>query len=361
LADPHPQKLLSELVSVQGVTGQEENILSAAARICDSLGLTPQVTPDGIILHVKGQKPGATLLFCSHLDTVPAGEGWTVAPYEATIRDDMLFGRGAVDAKASCAAIILTAYRLKKEGLLQGQWVGALSIGEEGNAPSLPRLLDKIGPVDAAVVGEPTQMDIATAQRGLMVLELETRGKQEHAARSKGVGAPLLLAQDISHLSQIPFPRYHNLLGRIRLTPTRINSGIADNLVPPTATAMVDVRTTPVYTNDEILSTVRAAVTAKVSVIADAWVPCEVSHEHPLVKTALTALTDAKLFASDAASDWTFLQKQNIPAIKLGPGNCLFSHTADERISISELTDGLDGYTQISRQYLRYANSRSLE
>ncbi len=349
---PSPDQLLARLISVTGITGSEEEILIATAVICRELSLDAKYTEDGIVFRIEGKSDGPTLLACSHLDTVPAGEGWTVPPHTATINDGHIFGRGAVDARGSCLSIMLAAKKLATQGNFVGQFLGVLSVGEEGNDPSLPRLLEDIGPVDAAIVGEPTNMDIATAQRGLIVLELESRGVQGHAARTEGPNAALNLAQDLVHLNELQLPRWHQTLNQIKITPTRMTAGIADNLTPPVATALIDVRTTPSYGHDELIDLVSRAVSAEVKIVADQWIPCEIPNNHPFVTVAQKALPESKLFASDATSDWVFLEKQGIPAVKIGPGNPLYSHVPNERISLNELEAGIEGYYRLADTYL---------
>lgn len=345
----NPTELLTRIVSVEGITGNEGAILNCVMQACDELGLMPSQSPDGIVFQVEGAQPGPRILFCSHLDTIPAGDGWTYNPFTATVKDGSIYGRGAVDARAACTAIILAAHHLKTNGLAKGTFIGALSIGEEGNDPSLPRLLEKIGPVDGSVVGEPTSMNIATAQRGLIVLELLAKGRQGHAARTQGPNAALALAKDLVFLDALQPPRWHTTLGQIKITPTRISAGVADNVIPPLATAMVDVRTTPSYTHAELLDIVKRAVQSEVRVIADKWIPCEIAEKTPLVMAAKASLPGAQLFASDTTSDWVFLENQHIPAVKIGPGDTKKSHTADECISVEELEAGVNGYISLAK------------
>lgn len=352
-----PSRCLQQLVKIPGITGREEQVVEAAAEICAALNLSPRVSPEGIVFTIEGDQPGPTLAYCSHLDTVPAGDGWTVPPHEARIVNGLLYGRGAVDARASCVAIILTAHHFVTGGLARGRLVGILSIGEEGNDPSLPALLDALDRPDAAVVGEPTAMNIAVAQRGLMVLELTAKGTQQHAARSAGENPLLTLAQDLLALDQLRPSRRHETLGSIRVTPTRMNAGVADNVVPSSASAILDIRTTPAYGIQEIEDLIRERVRSEVRVLADKWVPCEIRPDHPLVISARAALPDAAVFPSDATSDWVFFTHKEIPAVKIGPGDSGFSHKPDERISIKDLEAGLSGYIAIARSFLEPAES----
>lgn len=346
-----PMKILARLLCVEGLTGGEGLIMDAVAELAVELGFTPERSDDGLVIRLCGSEMGPRLLFCTHLDTVPAGKGWTSDPFAGTGEGEWLIGRGAVDARGQVAAMLLALAECREMGLPAGELVLALSIGEEGNHPSLPKLLARIGPVDAAIVGEPTQMQIATSQRGLMVLELQTEGEQLHAARSEGANAIHLLAEDIVTLSGLTFDRVHPRLGSVKLTPTRLASGLADNVSPPTAVAVLDVRSTPAYSHGEIAGILTAAVKGKIRVVADQWIPCETPEDHPLIAHAMRSLPDSACFASDAASDWAALQAAGIPAIKLGPGDPAFSHQANERISESQLKAGVEGYRRLAERY----------
>ncbi len=349
---PDTLSILQRLLAVSGETGHEEAILQTAYDICTDAGLPCQRCEDGIWVAIKGEKSGVRLLFNSHLDTVPAGEGWKYPAQQGILENDWLYGRGAVDARGSCAAMLAATTALQQQGFECGELVVALSIGEEGNDPSLPRLLKKLGSFQGAVVGEPTNLDIAISQRGLLVVELTNSGKQGHAARENGTNAIHLLAGDLINLKKVPFERSHPTLGTIRVTPTRILAGVADNVTPPNAKALLDIRTTPSYSNEEILMLLQGVVSGNISVCSDHWIPCETASDHPIAMAARRTLPQKKVFASDAASDWAFLQKARISAIKLGPGNPKYSHQPDERISIEELEAGTQTYLQIASQFL---------
>ena len=349
---PDGMELLGRLVAAKGITGDEGLTLSAAEEVCGALGLSAEKSQDGLIVRIGDNSGGPALCFGSHLDTVPAGEGWTTPPHGALVRDGVLFGRGAVDARASCVAILLTLAHFASTKADRCNLVGLLSLGEEGLDPSLPRLLHKVKNLRAAVVGEPTNMQIATAQRGLLILELKAAGDQGHAARSHGKNAILALARDLLALHEVEFPKRHPSLGSIRITPTRLKAGVADNATPPSATALLDVRTTPLVGPAEIISELRKTLNSDVRVVSDVWIPCETPESHPLVHCARRALPGARLFGSDAASDWVFFARLGIPAIKLGPGNQAYAHAPDERISAGELELGVAGYIRLVEQWM---------
>jgi acetylornithine deacetylase/succinyl-diaminopimelate desuccinylase-like protein len=128
---------------------------------------------------------------------------------------------------------------------------------------------------------------------------------------------------------------------------------VADNISPPTATVTLDVRTTPAYTNREIVKLIDGAVSGRVRVVTDLWAPCETPLDHPLVACAKAALPGAAVFASDAASDWAFFSKEGVPAIKVGPGDPRWSHAANERITGEELAAGVAGFQRLAELWLQ--------
>ena len=348
---PKPIDLLADLLRVEGITGEEAAIVERSATWVERMGFEPEVSEKGVVFEVAGQNPGPTLLFCTHLDTVPAGEGWTHAPFGGEREGEFLYGRGAVDARGSAVAMLFAMAHLKQRRFAQGRAIAAFSVGEEGNHPSLPKLLDRFGTIDGGVVGEPTQMHVATSQRGLMVLELHADGRQGHAARTDGPNAIYRLACDLQRLEAFEFDRVHEALGAVRLTPTRLRAGVADNVTPPKASAVLDLRSTPRYTHAELAEMIRKEVQGTLRVVDDQWIPCHTPDDARILHAAKRALSDRRFFASDAASDWAALAKREIPAVKIGPGNPVRSHQPDEWISTEELQQGIKGYEKLARAF----------
>jgi acetylornithine deacetylase len=206
--------------------------------------------------------------------------------------------------------------------------------------------------IEAAVVGEPTGLDIAVAQKGLMVLELRTKGDACHAAHAATLGAANAarrLARDLVALESLDFGLPHPHLGQITLEPTQLQAGTARNVVPAEATAILDVRTTPSLTRDEIVARVRAAVRGEVRVLSDRLLPKETSIDSPLVEAARKARPEARLFGSATLSDMVFLN--GTPAVKCGPGKTERSHTPDEYVLGEEILAGAQFYTRLIGAY----------
>ncbi|HET7043061.1 MAG TPA: M20/M25/M40 family metallo-hydrolase, partial [Gemmatimonadales bacterium] len=202
---PTEVTLLRDLVAIPSVSGAEAEVAAFVARWAAAQGLAAAHDDAGVVLRVGGHAPGPRLAFISHLDTVPAGEGWTRDPFAATIEGEKLYGRGSGDAKASVAAMLSAAADVAAAGgPAHGELVVVLGLGEETKSTSMPRAVAKHGPFGAAVVGEPTNLDIAVAQRGLMMVDLVAKGDQRHAGYASEGGftnAVSVLAADLLALA----------------------------------------------------------------------------------------------------------------------------------------------------------------
>ncbi len=352
-----PAGLLAELVATPSPSGAEAEAARVLAGWAQARGLEPAVDDAAVRLEAVGRSPGPTLLFASHLDTVPPGEGWTRDPYGATTDDGLLFGRGAVDAKASVAAMAAAAARLAAAGgPSRGRLVVLATYSEETRDTTMPEALRRLGgPPDAAVVGEPTSLEPATAQRGQLLLKLVWQGEQLHAGRAAGrvprpVNAIERAAADLVALAALELPGRHPTLGGIAVTPTMLSAGVARNVTPPRAEAVLDIRTTPVMSHREVVDAVARAVAARVEVLSDRLVPAETPPGSGLLAALGRVAPDARPFASPTCSDWVFLR--HVDALKLGPGESDWSHRPDERVDLAEVERAAELYAALAEEYL---------
>lgn len=298
---------------------------------------------------------GPLLLLDTHLDTVPPAPGWTRDPWDVQSLDGRVYGLGANDAKASVAAMTV-AFLAFREADLPFTLALALVEGEEtrgaGTEAVLAELARRGTPPAAAVVGEPTGLDIAVAQKGLMVLELVAHGEACHAANAAALGArnaARLLAHDLVALEKVDFGPPHPKLGPITLEPTQLRAGTARNVVPGEAAAVLDVRITPSFSRREVVERIERAVSGEVRVLSDRLVPRETPESAPLVDAARQARPGARLFGSSTLSDMVFME--GIPALKCGPGRTERSHTPDEYVLESEILEGVRFYARLVRAY----------
>jgi acetylornithine deacetylase len=293
----------------------------------------------------------------SHLDVVPPGEGWTRDPFTPAFEDGRLYGRGSGDAKASVAAMLAAAHDVGSHGgPPRGRLLVLLGYGEETRHTSMPELAASAGRIDAAVVGEPTNLDIAVAQRGLMMVDLVARGDQRHAgyadAESSGgfVNATQRLARDLIALEGVARNRAHAVLGHPTITPTMLEAGVGRNVTPPVARAVLDVRTTPAWSHAEIADALRRALASEVVVTSDRLVPCETPPDSRLLAAALAMRPEARCFGSPTCSDWVFLRDRD--AIKCGPGTSRNSHAPDEWVVLAEVSAARAFYARLVLEYL---------
>ena len=297
------------------------------------------------------------LLLASHLDVVPPSASHPFPPFEPTTVDGRIYARGAVDAKASGAAMLQALIDLKRAGYRPpGRVVVALTACEETGGPynGLQVLRPHLPPVAAALVGEPTGLRPCLAQKGLLILTATAHGRTAHAARAHlGDNAITRMARDLVRLDGLAFDRADPLLGAATVTATVIDGGSAKNVVPDRCTATLDVRSTPAYTHAELTDLVAAALESTVAVYSDRLVPCATDPEARIAVACRDALAGRGLgtepFGSPTASDWVFLN--DVPAVKIGPGRSELSHTPDEHVEAAEVVRAVGVYASIVQHY----------
>ncbi len=349
--------LLAELVATPSVSGSEEAVARVAEDAARAWKLDVVRDATGVKVEVRGGRPGPTLALVSHLDVVPPGDGWTRDPFTPSMEHGRLYGRGSGDAKASVAAMLCAAHDVAAHGgPPAGRLLVLLGYGEETRNTSMPEAVASVGAIDAAVVGEPTNLDFAIAQRGLMMVDLVARGDQRHAgyAESNGgsgfVNATQVLARDLVALGQVARDRAHPVLGYPTITPTMLEAGVGRNVTPPVARAVLDVRSTPAWPHAEIAAALRLALESEVVVTSDRLVPCETPVDSRLLAAAKQVRPEATSFGSPTCSDWVFLRYSD--AIKCGPGTSRNSHTPDEWVDLAEVSAAQVFYARLAEQYL---------
>lgn len=347
--------LLRELVATPSVSGSEVAVARLVEEWAGARGLTVQRDDASVTVTVAGRAPGETLAFVSHLDTVPAGEGWTRPAFEPTIDGDRMFGRGSGDAKASVAAMLVAARDLAESGgPPRGRVIVVLGYEEETKLTTMGTAVARLGTIDAAVVGEPTNLEFAIAQRGLMMVDLVARGDQRHAGYAADTAdftnAIVELGRNLARLPSLFRDRVHPILGLATATPTMLESGVSRNVTPPLARAVLDVRSTPSWTHTELAEVLRAALDVAVEVTSDRLVPCETPVGSRLLQAAQSVRPEAKPFGSPTCSDWVFLKDRD--TIKCGPGTSRRSHTPDEYVDLAEVSEARRFYRHLAQAYL---------
>ena len=279
-----------------------------------------------------------TLMLNSHLDTVNPAASYTFDPFNPPVSDTHVYGLGSNDAGASVVCLLQTFLHFY-ETELPFNLMLVLSCEEENSGPNGMRKLSEILKPDFAIIGEPTGMRAAIAERGLLVIDGEATGVSGHAARNEGVNALYIALDDIQTMKSVKFDKISPTMGEVKLTVTQINAGTQHNVVPDKCTFVVDIRPTDQYSNTEILqilqSKVKSTLTARNLTNKSSATPSN----HILMKTIEKLGIES--YVSPTTSDW---MRISCPAVKMGPGESARSHQADEFVLVSELEMGLNGY-----------------
>lgn len=348
--------LLSSMIRFPSLSGEEDGICAYMQSYVDAAGIQTRRVGNSLYFWI-GSGPNK-LLLASHLDVVPPSSGHAYPPYDAAEVNGRIYGRGASDAKASGAAMTSALLELAAENWQpeNGQVIVALTECEETHYEKngLRKLLKEHLPrPQAALIGEPTSLTPTIAQKGLLILRLDAKGKSAHAARhALGENAILKTVADIQHLSELTFERIHHVLGPTSLNVTTIQGGTARNVIPDRCTIYLDIRSTPSYTHEEIVAQIRESVTSEVTVHSDRIVPVSTGANENIVDACMEALPGIEPIGSPTASDWIFLQ--DVPTVKIGPGHSELSHTAEEYVDKSEVMRAVDFYKSAVKGYFEH-------
>jgi acetylornithine deacetylase len=336
--------LLCRLIATPSLSRQEDQTAGIIEAYLKEQGCTVFRKGNNVwVQSMAGDRLPAVLLN-SHHDTVKPVASWTRDPFTPAVEDGKLYGLGSNDAGASLVSLMMTFLHFAERKDRNFNLIYAATAEEEITGKNgIALILDGLGPLDLAIVGEPTQMQMAVAEKGLMVLDCQTAGRTGHAARNEGVNAIYLALDDIEWFRTFKFPRTSPLLGDVKMTVSVINAGYQHNVVPDTCTYVVDVRTNEHYRNADALEIIRehmknSTVTPRSTHINSSSIPME----HPLVQRGLALGLTA--FGSPTTSD-----QARIPytSVKIGPGDSARSHTADEYIVTDEIRNGIDTYIRL--------------
>lgn len=296
--------------------------------------------------HYDASKP--TILLNSHHDTVKPNPGYTLNPFEPIVKEGKLYGLGSNDAGGCLVSLIATFLHFYDRKDLKYNFVLAATAEEEVSGfNGLELIYPKLGPIDFAIVGEPTLMNIAVAEKGLMVLDCTAKGKAGHAAREEGDNAIYKAIKDIEWIKNYKFEKVSAHLGPIKMSVTIINAGTQHNVVPENCTFTVDVRLTDAYSMEDVLETIQQNVSSEVKPRSFRLRPSFIDIEHPLVKAA--EKFGAKPYGSPTTSDQALIPA---PSVKMGPGDSGRSHTADEYIFLHEIEEGIERYIKVLEELM---------
>ena len=289
-----------------------------------------------------------TILLNSHHDTVKPNKGYTKNPYNPEVSEGKLFGLGSNDAGGSLVSLLATFTYFYERNDLNYNIVMVASAEEESSGLNgLNSMLQIIPPIDFAIIGEPTLMQLAIAEKGLLVLDCEAKGTSGHAAHGIGDNAIYKAIEDIQWFQNFEFPKHSEMLGKVKMTVTQINAGNQHNVIPATCNFVVDVRVTDAYSNQEVLEIVQSNVKSEVKARSLRLNSSSIPQDHPIVKAGIKL--GRKTYGSPTLSDQAILSG---PSLKLGPGDSFRSHTADEFIYVNEVEEGIELYIKILKEIL---------
>ncbi len=283
-----------------------------------------------------------TLLLNAHIDTVKPTDAWTLPPFEPTFDGDRLYGLGSNDCGGGLVAL-MQAYMICIARPRAYNLIYLASAEEEvSGANGIVLALPHLPKIDVAIVGEPTAMQPAIAEKGLMVIDGVAHGKAGHAARNEGVNAINEALDDLVWLRDCRFERVSPLLGPVKVSVTMINAGTQHNVVPDACRYVIDVRTNELYTNEEAFGYLQSHVRSTLTPRSFRLSSSHIAADHPLVQRCMAmGMTP---FGSPTLSDQALMP---FPSLKLGPGDSARSHTANEFVCLSEIGDAIEKYTQL--------------
>ncbi|WPU92069.1 M20 family metallo-hydrolase [Mucilaginibacter sabulilitoris] len=341
--------LLKQLIATPSLSGSEDRTADLIQVFLENRGIKTRRLHHNVWSYnqyFSNDKP--TILLNSHHDTVKPNGGYSRDPYCPEIIDGKLYGLGSNDA-GGCLVSLLSAfiYFYNIPDLAYNLCFAATAEEENSGDNGLKVILPEIGRIDFAIVGEPTQMNMAIAEMGCMVLDCTTFGKAGHAARNEGTNALYKALPDITWFSDFMFPKQSGFMGPVKMTVTEINAGIQHNIVPHECHFTVDVRLSDCYSAEEVLTIIKDHTSCEVVPRQGILHPSCLERMHPVVRTGVAL--GLKTYVSPTSSDQGWL---NVPSLKMGPGDSARSHMADEYIMVTEISEGINIYIHLLRSML---------
>jgi len=337
-------ELLTQLIRTPSLSREEAETADLIEAFLQQRGIQTKRLQNNIWAQNKYFQPGRpTILLNSHHDTVKPNSGYTRDPFAPDVEDGKLFGLGSNDAGGCLVSLIATFLHFYERKDLEYNFILAATAEEEiSGTNGIERLLPLLGDLEFAIVGEPTQMHLAIAEKGLMVLDCTVLGKAGHAAREEGENAIYKALKDLEWFRNYQFPIESELFGPVKMSVTVINAGSQHNVVPAECKFTVDVRVTDAYRNEEILDIIRQHVDCQVVPRSVRLRSSSIAKDHPVVQSGLAL--GRSTYGSPTTSDQALLE---IPSLKMGPGDSARSHMADEYIYLEEIRQGIELYIQL--------------
>ncbi|HWK06496.1 MAG TPA: M20 family metallo-hydrolase [Puia sp.] len=345
--------LLRQLIALPSFSKEEEKTATLIADYLHSKGIPAERLQNNIWAknkHYDATRP--TLLLNSHHDTVKPNKAYTLDPFSPIEKDGKLFGLGSNDAGGPLVSLIATfIYFYDQPGLAYNIVLAVTAEEEISGHNGIELLLPALGRIDWGIVGEPTKLQLAVAEKGLLVLDCITQGKAGHAAREEGENAIYKAIPDMEWFRTYRYPKVSELLGPVKMSVTVIQTdNKAHNVVPSQCHFVVDVRVNELYTFEEILAIIRESVSCEVTPRSLRMRSSSIPLDHPVVQSGIRA--GRTCYGSPTTSDKALMP---FPTLKTGPGDSARSHTADEYIFLQEIKEGIESYIQLIDPILKTA------
>ncbi len=336
--------LLKRLIATPSFSRKEDKTADLIARFVQQKSVAVERKGNNVWMknvHFSESKP--TILLNSHHDTVQPVQGWTKHPFTPTLEGGSLYGLGSNDAGASLVALLATFLHFyEKEDLPYNLLYAATAEEEISGADGIAAVKEQFGEIAVGIVGEPTQMHLAIAEKGLMVVDGVAHGKAGHAARNEGENAIYKALADVQTIQHLQLEKVSDLLGPVKMTVTQIEAGTQHNVVPDQCQFVIDVRTNECYSNQAIFELLQQHCQSELQARSFRLNSSGIPFGHPLVQRGIALGRTA--FGSPTLSDQALL---DFPTLKMGPGDSARSHTADEYILLLEIEEGVRLYVEL--------------
>ena len=342
-----PVSLLKQVIAIPSLSGEEALLSRFLENWLKSQGLLVNRVHNNLWVESVAAQELPRILLNSHMDTVKAVAGWTKDPFIPEEEDGKIYGLGCSDAGGSLVSIIFAFLELAAITDRGYNLILLISAEEENSGPNgISTALEEIGKIDLAIVGEPTSLQMAICERGLVVIDCLARGKAGHVAHRKGENAIYKALEDIHRIRNIKFERRSELLGEVQAEVTQIEAGYQHNIIPDECRFVVDVRTNELYTNLEVVEILKRELSSEVVPRSLRLHSSSLSPDHPLVQKAVNM--GIQTYGSGTMSDQALIPA---PSVKFGPGRSELSHKADEHIVKDEITYAIEVYINLLKDF----------
>lgn len=335
--------LLKSLIAIPSISREETAAADFLQTYIESQGIETGRKGNNVwCLSPMFSLDKPTILLNSHIDTVKPVRGWIKDPFTPAEVNGKLYGLGSNDAGASVVSLFSAFIRLCRTNQAYNLIFLASCEEEVSGKDGIESVIPELPPISFAIVGEPTEMQPAIAEKGLMVLDVTTTGKAGHAAREEGVNAIYKSLEDITWFRDFKFDKVSPLLGPVKMSVTQINAGTQHNVVPDRCTFVVDIRSNELYSNEELFAIIKEHISSEAVARSYRLNSSRIPEEHPFVRRAVDA--GRIPFGSPTLSDQALM---SFPSVKIGPGRSSRSHTADEYIMVREIEEAIELYEKL--------------